>query len=198
MLLAFVHHRKGSSGEIEEAMLVASNYEAFSRLMHGLPRHDRSLDLVVHRNIARIRSGNCDLLLPEPFEFKPYMPDKSVADINFANHVLLRKPGPFEVRPNGTMGNPCIRSCFAWCADQLELVQGLPINTKTSELCGNSKAALSWAESNAFFRAMWERWRILPGPVAIWMNETQALMGISPSELLLLVCRAVHQANLDD
>jgi hypothetical protein len=52
---------------------------------------------------------------------------------------------------------------------------------------------VAWAETNALFIALWEHWaEKRSSDKSIWMSETQARMGISASELLLLVCRSIH------
>jgi len=96
------------------------------------------------------------------------------------------------------MGNPCIRSCLSWCSIQLQRLADISIPAEISVLCQGTNAAIAWAEANAFFRIMWEQWCMLQSCDEPWMTETQSKMGISPSELLLLVCRVIHQVNLDD
>jgi hypothetical protein len=90
------------------------------------------------------------------------------------------------------MANPCIRSCVLWCEATLQFLRPSPITTGISDFCAD-KFGIAWAEANALFIILWEHWATYAFPTT-WMDETQERMGISAAELLLLVCRAIHDS----
>ncbi|KAH6854058.1 hypothetical protein B0I37DRAFT_360963 [Chaetomium sp. MPI-CAGE-AT-0009] len=201
MLLAFTCSRTGS---VEEVAFEIANTRAWylsqksmALIFQHLPPGDRSLDLAVYRNILRLQAGeSCDLTSPVPFEFAPFglgRRDKMPLE----DWILSQTPGPFELQKDGRMANPCIRSCLLWCERTLPLLHSIPITPGIVDYC-TDKVGRAWAEANALFIVLWESSVTYYAPnsptEACWMTETQERMGISSTELLLLVCRAIHNS----
>jgi hypothetical protein len=196
MLLAFICNRvrnpDGMQQNLCDARVHAGTHDVgFSALLTCLPSDDRSLDLVLYHNFLRVRAGDsCDLISPAAFKFTSFgpLPEKM---LHHEDHILIRAPGPFEIQENGRMANPCIRSCLVWCNKALQVMVSLSITPGILDF--REDGIVAWAETNALFIALWEHWaEKRSSDKSIWMSETQARMGISASELLLLVCRSIH------
>ena len=206
MLLAFVSSRKGFVPAIEDSIHRAKKFNGghsgFSKLVDQLPCDNRSLDFVLYRNILRANSDKCDLVSPVPFEYRPFNCRLSSEEARITDPILFRVPGPFEITRRDTLGNPCIRSCLLWCSDKLEalIVSESTIEVDDFYIAHLSNEAEGWEEADRFFRRMWEMWCISRRSMwemgkELWMTETQIRMGISACELLLLICRVIHQAT---
>jgi hypothetical protein len=200
MLLAFTSSR---TSNVEEVNLEITNARAYlvqksmALIFQHLPPGDRSLDLAVYRNILRLQAGeSCDLTSPVPFEFAPFRLLR-LDKMPLEDWILSQTPGPFELQKDGRMANPCIRSCLSWCERTLFLLRSIPITPGIVDFC-TDKVGRAWAEANALFIVLWENWVTYYAPTspteATWMTATQERMGISSAELLLLVCRAIHNS----
>ncbi|KAK5660509.1 hypothetical protein OQA88_13057 [Cercophora sp. LCS_1] len=195
MLLAFTSSRTANAEDMALSISKARTFLDQKGLAH-LPSDDRSLDLPVYRNILRLQAGeSCDLTSPVAFEFTPFglrRGDKT----SLEDWILSQTPGPFELQKNGRMGNPCIRSCISWCEGALSLLRSTPLTPGIGDFC-TDRIGMAWAEANALFIILWERWvryNYNPPTELTWVTATQERMGISATELLLLVCRAIHDS----
>jgi len=203
MLLAFTSRRSSDVEEVDLEIFKARAYllrEGLPLISKHLAPEHRSLDLAVYRNLLRLHATEaCDLKTPVPFEFAPFGLGRLEYKMPLEDWILSRTPGPFELQKDGHMANPCIRSCISWCERTLLLLRSIPITPGIMGLC-KDKAGRAWAEANALFIALWEHWVTYytptssSSPGAMWMTETQEKMGISSTELLLLVCRAIHNS----
>ena len=195
MLLAFTFSRTGDAENVALHIAEAHvhlDWVRVSGIFEYLPPDDRALDLALYRNILRLeRSESYDLTSPVPFEFTPFgfrLENK----MPFEDCILFQSPGPFELQTNGRMGNPCVRSCILWCERALLLLHSIPVPPEIINLC-TDKPGMAWVEANALFITLWEHWMTYNSPnQSTWMTATQERMGISATELLLLVCRAIH------
>ena len=203
MLLAFTASRANSPEGVALEITNARTYliqKGLSIIFQHLPPDDRSLDLPVYRNILRVQgSESCDLTSPVPFEFAPFGLTRLDNKLPLEDWILSQVPGPFELQKNGRMANPCIRSCLSWCEGTLLVLRSTPLTHGIADFC-TDKVGIAWAEANALFIVLWEHWvthdRNPPTSAtkAMWMTATQDKMGISATELLLLVCRAIHNS----
>ncbi|KAM7204689.1 hypothetical protein V8F20_003473 [Naviculisporaceae sp. PSN 640] len=144
-----------------------------------------------------------DLWSPIPFEFRPYgarlenlmpleSPTLEVWPLEIG--ILYRTPGPFEIQQDGLMANPCIRSCILWCRETIQDIQSIPHSREILEIYMDEDAR-GWASANSLFVWLWKCWKTCTGPTNVWMSKTMERMGISSTELLLLVCRAIYKSR---
>jgi len=176
------------------------DYEGMSRALGFktlLPENDRSLDLAFFWNVWALRWNNLD----SPKDFAQAALNKLVPNQSwepsqsYQELELLRcVPGPFEVLPDGTTSNPCIRSCLEWCARQLKELAYVPVML-IEGIRGtvHEDAATAWAVREGLFKALWECWRGVVDETDIWTAETEKRMGISSCELLFIVCACIQQ-----
>ncbi len=199
MLLAFAHRQSSNHEGVREHL---SNTRAYNRsddswflqMLCHLPSKDRSLDLVLFRNALRLRAGkHIDLTEPAPFAFSPF--SLSSSSNRFESHILNCQPGPFQLAWNSNKVNPCLGSCLFWCEQTLKELVYLPMTPGVEDHCPN-RMAVGWTEATALFFVLWREWIAQDTRPSsdrpIWMCETQESMGMSPTELLMLVCRVIH------
>ncbi|KAK3386724.1 hypothetical protein B0H63DRAFT_558357 [Podospora didyma] len=210
MLIAFVSSQKGARPDIRKHLDAARALFAdhdIKTFMELLSPNDRSLDLVLYHNLRRIQVevGECDLLVMKPLTSLQIDTGSGTPQSfqrpqvsSLEELILFRVPGPFEVQQDLSASNPCVRSCFTWCANQLKLnLFIVPLPPSTESCYQESEVAMDWVKSNAFFRAVWQLWRQVPNrEVDPWMMHTRPRMGISASELLFLVCQAIYHQYL--
>jgi hypothetical protein len=180
-----------------------------------LPNDTRALDLVVYK-YAII----CNLLSTAQFEtyegwevfnkFETFSPDQVATKLS--QQIMRRSPGPFEIE-DGKMKSPCLRSCIAWCINELPQVKSLQVPWKSTifpkyklrrwfvrETQELEKIVTSLAEVLAIFTSLWDRCR---NPTKSssesdesnfcqWINECDTRMGLSPAMLLRFVCDMTH------
>lgn len=189
MLLAFTYSRNAAIGDTEKHISLAR-----SRKGTGAMTFFFCQDLLIYRNVLRGFS-KCDLTSPTTFTFTPPSRQPSAEELENENTILHAVPGPFEVEPvSFSMGNPCVRSCLNWCKLRLQGDISLPIPFKRIEPLLGDQDAVFWIESHTFFVTMWEQSCGLLYPrMETWMTDTKCKMGISPTELLLLVCCVIYR-----
>lgn len=197
MLLAFTHGKVSAHDGIDQHVSQARTYmgddpSRFSQMLQQLPPDDRSFDLAFYHHSLRVQSHEApDLVSPIALSFSPF--HATMASPRLESFIIRHKPGPFE--PDGGP-NPCLRSCLSWCAEKLSYLPFLPLIPGAESCCPNSTAA-GWAESMALFFALWKHFVAESGTrqtndTQVWIMETQRRMGISPTLLLMLVCRVIH------
>ncbi|KAK0619019.1 hypothetical protein B0T14DRAFT_518424 [Immersiella caudata] len=202
MVLALMHSKMGSQTAVLEHITEARGYikdddddEWFLRMLRQLPRDDRSLDLAFYHNALRLQLGEAsDLFIP--LGLGSTTPPNPV----FENHILTHGPGPFELEWNQSVANPCLGSCLEWCERELTSLLPLLRTSGVNATC-HDNAFIGLGEENALFFTLWKRLAIEirhpSGDTPIWISDTQARMGTSPTMLLMLVCRALQVHNAD-
>ncbi|KAF2182456.1 hypothetical protein K469DRAFT_728607 [Zopfia rhizophila CBS 207.26] len=110
--------------------------------------------------------------------------------------LLERIPGPFELR-HGIMQNPCLRSCLQWCGKQLW--SNLTFPDSWTDLQSKDQSYVYWSDHIGLYCAFWQRWQhqrrdSLGPPLDLWMSETETRMGITPAELLSMICGLIMSA----
>lgn len=194
MLLAYSYARVGCDSEcVSDHLNLARSCGDGEDLIAQLPSDDRSLDLLTYLNVVRCLPSNCDLLGHDLYGQEAGF---SLKERQLEDAILQRIPGPFEIQDN-MMGNPCIWRCLQWCERELGNLTVLPGVWKSMK--PNNKYIRS-AETIGLFTCLWERWHE-PGLVfsksdlRIWMTETEIRMGISPTELLAVLCWMINLAT---
>jgi len=201
MLLAHTHSKSADQRGVSHHLSSAREYTRdndswFLYMLNRLPQKDISLDLVLYHNALRLRQTGetIDLISPVAFQFTPF----SLCPPNprFESHILKHSPGPFELGWEDRVANPCLGSCLLWCTFKLQDLDSLSRTPDIETFCPN-KMAIGWTEANALFFTLWGQWAMgeIHSPAddsPPWMTETQNRMGISPTMLLMLVCRAIH------
>lgn len=199
MLLAFTHSKVSAPEGIDRHISQARAYTRddspwFSQMLQELPPDDRSFDLILYHHTLRVhRHEALDLVSPVILSFSPF--DVSMTSPRLESYILRHEPGPFELDSDGGP-NPCLRSCLSWCAEKLSSLPFLPLIPGAKTFCHNSTAT-GWAESTALFFALWKHFVAESGACRItgsqiWIAQTQRRMGLSPTLLLMLVCRVIH------
>ncbi|KAK5658129.1 hypothetical protein OQA88_2685 [Cercophora sp. LCS_1] len=195
MLLALTSSANGNPEDAAASTNRARSYldpteQCLEAIFQHLPPDDRSLDLAVFQNISWLLEndiGYCDLTSPLSLLHGDRVP--------LEDWILRRVPGPFELQNNGRMANPCIRSCVLWCKGSLNLLRSSPRVPEVSNIVADD-VSFAGAVSNGLFIILWEHWTTGAFPAeSAWMNETQDRMGISATELLLLICRIICTSN---
>lgn len=199
MLLALTSSRstdpKDAPLHIAEARShLPADDQGLEALFMQLPYSNRSLAQSFYRNMLRLQTADpCDLISPAPFDFTPFDIQRD-RKMPHEEWILYAIPDPFEIRQNGMMGNLCIRCCVDWCEDALQILTSLSVTHGVVDAC-EEKDGIAWAEANALFFALWEHWAAKGAlEKSYWAGATQFEMGISATELLLLVCRAIHDS----
>jgi len=175
-----------------------NNGPSFISMLGYLPPDDRSLDLLLyHSALARHAGEGVDVLSPTPWDFTAYALQPT--ECQFETGILGHRPGPFEL-DHGVAANPCLRACLRWCTDRLEAVVEVPPTPGVEVLCTDTMT-ISWTEATALFFVLWKQFikesgASLRNGSQVWIGETQRRMGISPTMLLMLVCRVI--CNEDD
>ena len=195
MLLAFTSCANRNPEDAAASTDRARSYlnpgeEGLEAIFQHLPPDDRSLDLAVFQNVIWLLEndiGYCDLTSPLSVLHGDWVP--------FEDWILRRMPGPFELQNNGHMANPCIRSCVSWCKGALEHLRSSPGAPEVPNILAD-EVSFAGAVSNGLFIILWEHWitGASPGESA-WMKETQDRMGVSATELLMLICRIICTSN---
>ncbi|KAK0648258.1 hypothetical protein B0T16DRAFT_491093 [Cercophora newfieldiana] len=194
MLLAFVCNR---NSELQRVEVNLANARALAPhdligLFKHVSQHDRSLDLALYLNALRLRAGDLSSL---PFanshgtarEQQRYM-------ARLEDHVLRNVPGPIGFQEHIGLNNPCLRSCLVWCKERLFTLCLPPHKQggwKVHSVYGENTAP--WSERDSLFVQLWQQW----GPnkdcdMPTWVHNTQSATGISPTEMLMVVCRMIY------
>ena len=214
MLLASLNVRfsniEEASTHISVASLHASLYASFHAagddiwffsLLDGYLPATRSLDLILYHAVVRLHTGKGDLLSPGPLDFTPM--DVPALKSTYEECILKHQPGPFELDQDDRFTNPCLQGCVRWCARKL---MNFVVLARTPDVaaCCPDMVSLGWTEATALFFALWKHFvedtprypssRASP----TWITETHARMGISPTLLLMLVCRVIHGGYHND
>jgi hypothetical protein len=164
---------------------------------HFIPREDRSLDLVFIRNLLRL-VGTGDLVPVEEFKlavFDPVSTDRHKNRQADVEDYLRCTPGPFEVSLDGQMNNPCVRSCLMWYARQIFELPHLPPMFFVVDVRDIMLKSTPRSGGNGLFFALWQPWRLYTDTNQAWMIQTERRMGISPCELLSLVCGCIYRVG---
>jgi hypothetical protein len=225
MMRAFIKSRTNPSSlppdalsGLEDLGIAREIYEA-EDILALLPNYTRALDLVTYHHLLRS-------MLWSPVRYKPHnwsdvfemswekFQEYRAAD-KLTQQLMQRTPGPFEIEGK-SMKNPCLRSCLAWCINELPQVRSIPGCWKRTHL---PKFKFRWwikkvegedqilsqklAEANALFTCLWDRSRNplkssfepYESNACQWINESDKRMGLSPAELLYIVCSLGFMAN---
>lgn len=208
MLLAVTYSmgldHSGVSRNIEFAKACANfGNVQLDDLLLGLPDAERrSLGLSLYINALRLHP---DYLsdLESPVVFGSMLSSFLLYELQHSllleDCILRLAPGPFELQRQEFMPrmmNPCLQSCLDWCNSRINVLGRLPHipDTDISELDGTG---FFLSQSNSLFLALWEDWQSASRTSSVWMSRARDTMGISPTELLMLVCRAICHAGLD-
>ncbi|KAK5656025.1 hypothetical protein OQA88_5164 [Cercophora sp. LCS_1] len=193
-----------------------NNSPPLKKMLDHLPQEDRSLDLLLYHAALQHRdSAAAQPTSPVSLDFTPYTYPTSTSLCPFESDILRQRPGPFELDCNdGRFANPCLRTCVHWCAEKLDTLAELPSTPGADDRCPNMMA-IGWAEATSLFFVLWKhlikespgyssddwsRFIVASSPrsslngidAQLWIGETQRRMGISPTLLLMLVCRVIH------
>ena len=188
MTLAHTYARCENDEKAAEHLYAALDCGDGEALLAQLPAGDRSFDLIAYHYAARCMSlplGQVTLRDVEIlFQCEPDQPAGDLQDL-----ILARIPGPFEIA-DGSMQNPCIRSCLFWCKKELNSIDSVPGSWREMD---PTSSYISCAEIVAMFTCLWNRTQNPSSDddpyLTLWITETQHRMGISHTYLLILICR---------
>jgi hypothetical protein len=163
---------------------------ANKNLITFLPREYRTLDILTYHYLT---GGLVSRLNHEPLAYATQFASK----LEVQQILIRHEPGPFELK-DGSMKNPCLRSCLQWCTSELGLepsVSGSWELVKT-----NRKNDAFAAELTAIYCCLWERSQSRETEhksttCVLWIDQTERLMGISAAELLRTVCSMIISAS---
>jgi hypothetical protein len=189
MLLAETYMREHdtTTADIHIGMAMSTDL-ANKGLVTCLPREYRALDILTYHYLTGGLRG--------PLEPTKLRSSKlHFADKREVQQLLLHNdPGPFELM-EGSMKNPCLRSCIKWCVDELELMPSL---SSSWELVKTNKKSTIWAEIIGIYCCLWERSQSrqtnYEGTI-LWIDQAERSMGISAAELLSTVYYMILSAS---
>lgn len=207
MLLAFVYHRNPETpnADLKRVTQAAWLYATYDpddlKLFEYLPPVDRSLDLPLYRNTLRLYANE--------FDRGPFTPSVSSGNAATASlrqpeikHrldccVLGRVPGPFEIRENHDISNGCIKFCLSWCEDQLPKLgsRKIPHHVEQTE----RDTEVTWDSRDTLFFRLWQQWKhgeFTTFTSLLWADATHGMMGISPTQVLLIATRMIYDYPL--
>jgi hypothetical protein len=214
MLLAETYARVNDDTTARSHIEIAMGLDLFadSGPLHGLPRKNRSYDILTYHYLTD-GLGYQTLLGKASYDdvdvacesaSNGFWHGTTVREGNNSNHttqevlfldeweawnqLLLQVPGPFEIKDD-KMTNPCLKSCLQWCIEELERV---PTFSQSWNLVKSNRDNLVRAEVIGIYCCLWERWQSYKGPEnsdsLLWAEQAESLMGISAAELLKTLC----------
>jgi hypothetical protein len=186
-------------GDDPATMLQNESSDAVSLINH-LPADDRFLDLPLFHTFYRAHGPKTEEMDFWEWGASPLEESKAERSDDLGNVFLSRKPGPFEIK-DGTMENPCIRSCLTWCSQQVDnmtmILDYWNVGLAHMQQWEKDDFLVAHAESEALFVSLWTRWNldvVSRTETWMWMNATQSRMGITPSELLRVTAELIRRA----
>ena len=193
MLLAFLSICNGNLEEAkpnlaEAQKLARAADQTLGSFLKALPLTDRCLDLPLYHSVLRLRSWELSFSTLKVEEYT-----------QLEDHILTRVPGPFEFQPIVGFNNPCIRSCLYWCDKHLQSFSLWREDTEAASVHDNTNNGIDLDDTNTIFIRLWQRWNDSTAedsdPWPLWMSETQTRMGISPTQLLMVVSRMIRHSH---
>jgi hypothetical protein len=172
-LLANIHGKQGDhdAAQFHNRLATQSSFVQQRSMVPPSQDKNSALDLPIYHCLYR--ALNCQ--------------GKFFAARKIMDQLLRKKPGPFEFE-NGRMRHSCIRSCLAWCMQKLRKDRMLYGSWRNVEDGKTKYRAL------CLFCDLWQRWQreCIEPPAArgslSWASEVEQSMGITPPELLVILC----------
>ncbi|ORY09621.1 hypothetical protein BCR34DRAFT_568226 [Clohesyomyces aquaticus] len=186
MLLAETYSRSEEKYIEDSVREIAIGCElANDRMLDSLPDDHRLYDIVTYHYLNRCLEY-LNSFVKDDWDQGSIFTDKEHLQIR----ILERIPGPFELR-HGHMKKPCLRSCLSWCEEEFRSMSRLLDPLQSSQGSGNGY--LYWTEHITLYCALWERWQArrrdcFGSQLATWMQEAENQMGLTPAQLLSIVC----------
>jgi hypothetical protein len=159
---------------------------ANENLITSHPGEYRTLDILTYHYLT---GGLIGRLNHEPLAYTTQFVDK----LEVQQTLIRNEPGPFELK-DGSMKNPCLRSCLQWCTTELGLEPSVSGSWEFVKASRKNDAFA--AELTAIYCCLWERspsreTEHKSTTCVLWTNQTEKLMGISAAELLRTVCSMI-------
>lgn len=199
MLLATTYSRREnySAADSHTKIAMGSNLVDGGILMY-LPQNTRSLDIITYYYLSHALGYHDDIATRKTINYLP-QDGLFVARNPIRDRLLRREPGPFELK-YGSMHNPCVRSCLQWCTSELGRITSIPDLWDNSQLDEYSSEYREEAENITVYCCLWDRWqsrqtKYTSPQHVLWMGQAEKLMGISASELLVMLCWMIMSAS---
>jgi len=190
MLLALISNRNADLKGAQANLSNAADYvpRQLDKLFEGVLPDDKSFCLPLYLNVMRLATSELSSLT-SPMTYG--LSDNSQRAAHIEDYVLHHMPWSFTHYGHPV---PCVRSCVAWCNKRLFGVtwRSTQAGEKVAGLYGDSNTA--WAERDTLFIKLWGDWKSTGNCEyqAAWIVGTQTSMGISPTEMLMVVCRMIY------
>ena len=199
MLLAFICNRiddyKGVGIHLKKARANGPPFDDFIKwvfLFSDVSHHDRSLYLAVLRNLERFESEELVLGSVDPSltTVGPRTPKRR----GFLEDYILSEL-PQVVKFNSS----CVSSCLVWCHRRLKELASKRPSTAGPWVSHPELPKPMYDLKDDLFIMLWRQWgssSVTDAPR--WIRESQGEVGISPTEMLIVVCRmivALHFSN---
>ncbi|ROW13182.1 hypothetical protein VPNG_04838 [Cytospora leucostoma] len=91
-----------------------------------------------------------------------------------------------------------LQSCICWSSEQLVAISNMPMRLAMLDVETDNEDTIKWREEVEIFFTLWHQWRMLRWDRLDWVEEAEAKLGITSTELLATVsCMLREEAQCE-